>query len=72
MSYTFKGGLHITDHKELTNSVKTVRLPDYPEHIFPLQQHIGAVLKPLVKVGDTVQVGQKLADSDALDRKSVV
>lgn len=65
MSYTFKGGLHITDHKELTNSVKTVRLPDYPEHIFPLQQHIGAVLKPLVKVGDTVQVGQKLADSDA-------
>ncbi len=65
MAYTFKGGLHISDHKSLTNSVHTVKLPDYPEHIFPLQQHIGAALKPLVSVGDTIKVGQKIADSDA-------
>ncbi len=65
MSYTFKGGLHIHDHKSITNSKPTVKLPDCPEHIFPLQQHIGAVLRPLVAVGDTVMVGQKIADSDA-------
>ena len=65
MAYTFKGGFHVADHKSLTNSIHTVKLPDYPEHIFPLQQHIGAVLKPLVSVGDTVKVGQKIADSDA-------
>ncbi len=65
MLYTFKGGLHIEDHKGLTNSKPTVKLPDCPEHIYPLQQHIGAMLTPLVKVGDTVEVGQKIADSDA-------
>lgn len=65
MSYTFKGGIHIEDYKHLTNAEKSVVLPDYPEHIYPLQQHIGAVLTPLVKVGDTVCVGQKIADSDS-------
>ncbi len=65
MSYTFKGGLHIEDHKELTNRVPSVKLPDCPEHIFPVRQHIGAPLTPLVKVGDEVKVGQKIADSDS-------
>ena len=65
MSYTFKGGLHIEDRKELTNRVHSVSLPDCPEHIFPLRQHIGAPLTPLVKVGDEVKVGQKIADSDS-------
>lgn len=65
MSYTFKGGLHIEDRKELTNRVHSVSLPDCPEHIFPLRQHIGAPLTPLVKVGDEIKVGQKIADSDS-------
>ncbi|HIR46658.1 MAG TPA: electron transport complex subunit RsxC [Candidatus Caccousia avicola] len=30
-----------------------------------MQQHVGAPCKPLVKVGDLVQVGQKIGDSDA-------
>ena len=30
-----------------------------------MQQHVGAPCKPLVKVGDTVDVGQKIGDSDA-------
>ena len=65
MAYTFKGGFHIQDHKELTSSKSSVRLSDCQEHIYPLQQHIGAVLKPVVQVGDYVKVGQKIADSDA-------
>lgn len=65
MSYTFKGGLHIHDHKELTNKRSIQKLDGCDIHIFPLQQHIGAVTEPLVKVGDRVLVGQKIADSEA-------
>lgn len=65
MKHTFKGGFHIHDYKELTNSNSTIAAPDFDEHIFPLRQHIGAELMPLVSVGDYVKVGQKIADSDA-------
>lgn len=65
MAVTFKGGFHIRDYKELTNDIQVKALPDCDTHIFPLRQHIGASLDALVKVGDTVKVGQKLADSDA-------
>lgn len=64
MAATFKGGFHIRDHKELTNQIHTVTLPDCDMHIFPMRQHIGAPLKPLVNIGDKVKVGQKIADSE--------
>ena len=63
MAATFKGGFHIRDHKELTNSIPTVTLTDCEMHIYPMRQHIGAPLKPLVQIGDKVKVGQKIADS---------
>lgn len=63
MASTFKGGFHIRDYKELTKDIKTVSLPDCDMHIFPMRQHIGAPLRALVKIGDKVTVGQKLADS---------
>lgn len=65
MAATFKGGFHIEDEKALTKDAETVTVPDCDVHIFPLRQHIGAQLTPLVKVGDAVAVGQKIADSDA-------
>lgn len=65
MLKTFKGGFHVKDYKALTNQMSPREIEDCPQHIYPLQQHIGAVLTPLVKIGDTVKVGQKLADSDA-------
>ena len=64
MASTFKGGFHVHDHKELTNGIATQSLPDCDVHIYPLRQHIGAPLTPLVKVGDHVDVGQKIADTD--------
>lgn len=65
MPYTFKGGMHIPDYKELT-SAKPIRALDGDKvHIYPLQQHIGAPLELKVAVGDAVKVGQVLADSDA-------
>lgn len=65
MAVTFKGGFHVRDYKELTNKVRTTALPDCDTHIFPLRQHIGAPLEALVKKGDYVTVGQKIADSSA-------
>lgn len=64
MAATFKGGFHIRDYKELTNSIKTSPIPDCDTHIFSMRQHIGAPLHSLVKIGDRVTVGQKIADSE--------
>ncbi len=61
---TFKGGFHIRDFKELTKDIHTSVPPDCEMHVFPMRQHIGAPLKPLVSIGDKVTVGQKIADSD--------
>ena len=63
MAITFKGGFHVEDHKELTKDKHTKTIPDCETHIYPMRQHIGAPLQALVKKGDTVTVGQKIADS---------
>lgn len=65
MFKTFKGGMHIPDHKDLTNSVPTRAIDGAKVHIFPLRQHIGALLDAKVKVGDSVMVGDVIADSEA-------
>ena len=65
MLKTFRGGLHIPDHKENTNKVPIRKIDGAPVHIFPLRQHIGATLEPKVKVGDLVKIGDVIADSDA-------
>lgn len=62
---TFKGGVHPKDGKELTAS-KLIRELEAPEIlVFPLSQHIGAPCEPLVKKGDKVLKGSKIADSPA-------
>ena len=65
MLKTFKGGLHVPDHKEETCHIPVRKIDGAPVHIFPLQQHIGARCEPTVAVGDYVTVGQVIADSDA-------
>lgn len=65
MAVTFRGGLHIDDHKESTNKIPIREIEGAAHYIFPLQQHIGAPLEPVVKPGDTVKAGQIIADSDA-------
>lgn len=62
---TFRGGIHPVGHKELSsNKAITVMTPP-AEVIIPLQQHVGAPCKPLVKKGDIVNKGQKIGDTDA-------
>ena len=60
---TFKGGLHPYDGKELTmNQPITEYLPQ-GDLVFPLSQHIGAPAQAIVKKGDRVLVGQKIAEA---------
>ena len=61
---TFHGGIHPGDHKEATNKKEIVNLTPPSELIFPLSQHIGAPAKPCVSIGDTVCMGQKIAEAD--------
>lgn len=57
------GGIDIPHFKN-TNDCETVDLPAPEKVIIPLKQHIGAPCEPTVKVGDTVNVGTLIADSD--------
>ena len=62
---TFKQGIHPEYNKELTKD-KPLKNAKRPEQvIIPIKQHIGAPLKVLVKKGDQVDLGQKIADGDS-------
>jgi len=62
---TFKKGVHPPYNKQLSQS-KQIATIDQPEEItIPLQQHIGAPLKPVVEKGEEVKRGQLLADTDS-------
>lgn len=65
MRFSFKGGVHPPSSKELTKNcaVKTLAAPK--KVIIPLKQHIGAILEPTVKVGDTVKIGQVIGTSES-------
>ena len=45
--------------------MKSAVMPSPAQVILPMQQHVGSPCSPLVKVGDPVLVGQKIADSGA-------
>ena len=58
------GGARVPHHKN-TSQIPTVVLPTPKQVIIPMQQHIGAPCKVLVKKGDHVYLGQKIGDADA-------
>ena len=59
-----RGGVKVAHHKN-TAELEVVRMPEPKQVILPMQQHIGAPCKPVVKVGDTVAVGQVIGDSES-------
>ena len=63
--FTFKGGVHPPHSKALTHNVPIEEAPAPELVVIPLSQHIGAPCDPLVAVGETVKVGQKIGDSKA-------
>jgi electron transport complex protein RnfC len=63
--WRFHGGLHLPEHKQVSLQ-RPLRQAQLPERlIIPLSQHIGEPALPLVKLGDKVLKGQKIADSDS-------
>ncbi|MGE5529966.1 MAG: electron transport complex subunit RsxC [Patescibacteria group bacterium] len=62
---SFRGGVHPPQAKEATCGKPIVDLPLPARVVIPLTQHLGAPNEPVVAVGDTVRVGQKIGDTGA-------
>jgi len=63
MSHTFKGGVHPDYKKHPEIPISVITPPS--KVVIPLAQHIGAPCQTLVKVGDVVKMGQKIAENPA-------
>ena len=61
--YTFAGGIHPFDGKELSKDKPIKELLPQGDLVYPLSQHIGAPAKPIVAVGDNVKAGQMIAEA---------
>lgn len=62
--YRTHGGVHPA-HMKHTADMPSEEMPIPPRVVISMQQHIGAACQPLVKAGDSVTVGQKIADNDS-------
>lgn len=58
-----RGGVAV-DHHKITKNLPVVRITPPEKVVLPMLQHIGAPCTPTVKVGDHVDVGQIIGDSD--------
>ena len=61
--FTFRGGIHPDDGKRLTAEKPVRAYVTRGDAVYPLSQHIGAPAKPIVKKGDRVVAGQKIAEA---------
>ncbi|MBT2971082.1 MAG: electron transport complex subunit RsxC [Candidatus Thiodiazotropha sp. (ex Ctena orbiculata)] len=61
--FKIRGGVHPDDRKQLSAGQAIEDLPLPPLLHIPLQQHIGAPAEPLVRRGELVKKGQRLARS---------
>ena len=59
----YYGGIHPVEGKEPSEHKALVRFPEPETVIIPLSQHLGAPANAIVAVGDTVKVGQKIAEA---------
>ncbi|MGL5937808.1 MAG: electron transport complex subunit RsxC [Phocaeicola sp.] len=68
---TFRmGGVHPPEHKLSANkAIETLALPK--QAVFPLSQHIGAPATAIVKKGDLVKVGTKIAEAGGFVSASI-
>jgi electron transport complex protein RnfC len=62
---TFKGGIHPPESKRETADREIEMLSPKGCLVYPMSQHLGAPCLPIVKKGDRVLAGQKIADSEA-------
>ena len=59
----YYGGIHPVEESGGTEHQTPVRFPDPQEAVIPLSMHAGAPATPIVNVGDTVAVGQKIGEA---------
>ena len=65
---TFKiGGIHPLEGKEATEKkpIEIIMPKEGALMVYPMSQHIGAPASPIVKKGDRVLLGQKIAEAEA-------
>ena len=60
---TFRGGTHLEEFKELSSGSEPRPMPAPSKVLLTLSQHIGAPAKALVKKGDPIKLGQKIAEA---------
>jgi len=60
---TFTGGIHPYDGKDLSKDKPIKDVLPKGDLVYPLSQHIGAPAQPIVKKGDEVLTGQKIAEA---------
>ena len=66
MAFSFFGGIHPKENKHYACNQRVQAFPEPDILVIPMQQHIGAPCKPLVKKGDSVTMGQKIGDNQGL------
>ncbi|MCD8398228.1 MAG: electron transport complex subunit RsxC [Lachnospiraceae bacterium] len=59
----YYGGVHPLECKEFTEHLALQRFPEPETVAIPLSMHAGAPANPVVAVGDTVKVGQKIGEA---------
>ena len=61
----YYGGVHPSERKEFTEHLPLKKFPNPEVVVIPLSMHAGAPAEPVVQVGDTVKVGQKIGEAAA-------
>ena len=61
---SFLRGIHLEDYKDETSRLPIQRFPFAPLLILPLKQNAGRAPKPIVRQGQEVARGQKIAEPD--------
>ena len=72
MRDTFRGGVHPKEHKDLSRKAALRVFDAKGEMVFPLAQHIGKPAKAIVKKGDPVLVGQRIAEADGFVSANII
>ncbi|PKL40128.1 MAG: electron transport complex subunit RsxC [Spirochaetae bacterium HGW-Spirochaetae-1] len=63
MFSSFRGGIHPPENKHITEGMAFSNLVIPKTCYIPMQQHIGAPARPIVKVGDIVEEGQLIGEA---------
>ncbi len=61
----YYGGVHPEEHKEFSEHKGLVRFAEPETVVIPMSMHLGAPANPVVSVGDTVKVGQRIGEPSA-------